>query len=67
MKGFLATRLLLLKSNKEYVLTFNILAQVPVGLIFTKLAIQYRHGCTIQLIKHNIHQLPSLGIIWLVE
>jgi hypothetical protein len=28
----------LLKSNKEYVLTFKILAQVLVGLIFTKLA-----------------------------
>jgi hypothetical protein len=35
----LATRFLLLKSNKEYVLTFKILAQVLVGLIFTKLAI----------------------------
>jgi hypothetical protein len=39
MKAFLATGLLLLKSNKEYVLTFKILAQVLVGLIFTKLAI----------------------------
>jgi hypothetical protein len=39
MKGFLAIGLLLLKSNKEYVLTFKILAQVLVGLIFTKLAI----------------------------
>jgi hypothetical protein len=29
----------LLKSNKEYVLTFKILAQVLVGLIFTKLTI----------------------------
>jgi hypothetical protein len=35
----LATGFLLLKSNKEYVLTFKILAQVLVGLIFTKLAI----------------------------
>jgi hypothetical protein len=67
MKGFLATGLLLLKSNKEYVLTFKILAQVLVGLIFTKLAIYYRHSCTIQLIKHSIHQLSSLGISWLVE
>jgi hypothetical protein len=39
MKGFLATGLLLLKSNQEYVLTFKILGQVVVGLIFTKLAI----------------------------
>jgi hypothetical protein len=38
MKGFLATRFLLLKSNKEYVLTFKILAQVLVGLLFSKLA-----------------------------
>jgi hypothetical protein len=37
MKGFLAIGLLLLKSNKEYVLTFKILAQVLVGLIFTTL------------------------------
>jgi hypothetical protein len=34
MKGFLATRFLLLKSNKEYVLTFKILAQVLMGLFF---------------------------------
>jgi hypothetical protein len=67
MKGFLATRSLLLKSNKEYVLTFKILAKVLGGLIFTKLAIYYRQGCTIQLIKHKIRQLPSLGISWLVE
>jgi hypothetical protein len=37
MKGFLATGFLLLKSNKEYVLTFKILAQVLVGLSFTKI------------------------------
>jgi hypothetical protein len=35
----LATGFLLLKSNKEYVLTFKILAQVLVGLSFTKFAI----------------------------
>jgi hypothetical protein len=35
----LDTGFLLLKSNKEYVLTFKILAQVLVGLSFTKLAI----------------------------
>jgi hypothetical protein len=38
MKGFLDTGLLLLKSNKEYVLTFKILEQVLMGLIFTTLA-----------------------------
>jgi surface polysaccharide O-acyltransferase-like enzyme len=67
MIGFLATGFLLLKSNKENVLTFKILAQVLVGLFSSKLAIYYKHDCTIQLIKHNIHQLPSLGISWLVE
>jgi hypothetical protein len=34
MKGFLATGFLLLKNNKEYVLSFKILAQVLVGLFF---------------------------------
>jgi hypothetical protein len=37
VKGFLATGFLLLKSNKEYVLTFKNLAQVLVGLTFTKI------------------------------
>jgi hypothetical protein len=67
MKGLLATGFLFLKSNKEYVLTFKILAQVLVGLFFSKLATYCKQGCTIQLIKHNIHQLPSLGISWPVE
>jgi hypothetical protein len=35
----LGTGFLLLKSNKKYVLIFKILAQVLVGLFFTKLAI----------------------------
>jgi hypothetical protein len=35
----LATGFLLMKSNKEYVLTFKILAQVLVGLNYTKFAI----------------------------
>jgi hypothetical protein len=39
MKGFMAIEFLLLKSNKEYVLTLKILAQVLVSLFFTKLAI----------------------------
>jgi hypothetical protein len=39
MIGFLAIGFLLLKSNKEYVLTFKILAQVLVGLFFSTLAI----------------------------
>jgi hypothetical protein len=39
MKGFWPLSFFLLKSNKEYVLTFKILAQVLLGLIFTKLAV----------------------------
>jgi hypothetical protein len=34
MKGFMAGGVLLLKGNKEYVLTFNILAQVLVDYPF---------------------------------
>jgi hypothetical protein len=67
MIGFLATGFLLLKSDKEYVLTLKILAQVLVHLFFSKLAIYYKQGCAIQLTKNNIHQLPSLGISWPVE
>jgi hypothetical protein len=47
MIGLLATGFLLRKSNKEYVLTFKILAQVLVGLFFSKLAIYYKQGCAI--------------------
>jgi hypothetical protein len=39
MKGFWPLGFVLLKSTEEYVLTFKILAQVLVSLIFTKLAI----------------------------
>jgi hypothetical protein len=39
MKGFWPLGFVLLKSTEEYVLTFKILAQVQVSLIFTKLAI----------------------------
>jgi hypothetical protein len=67
MLGFLATGFLLLKSNKEYVLTFKILSQVLIDLFFSKLDIYCKHKLSKQLIKHNIHQLPSLGISWLVE
>jgi hypothetical protein len=44
MISFLATGFLLLKSNKEYVLTFKILAQVLVGLFFSMLAIYCKQG-----------------------
>jgi hypothetical protein len=38
MKGFLGYWVSFAESNKEYVLTFKILAQVLVGLFFSKLA-----------------------------
>jgi hypothetical protein len=38
IRGFYGHWVVLLKSNKEYVLTFKILAQVLVGLIFTTFA-----------------------------
>jgi hypothetical protein len=43
MIGLLATGFLLLKSNKEYVLTFKVLAQALVGLLFSRLAIYRKH------------------------
>jgi hypothetical protein len=51
MIGFLATRFLLLKSNKEYVLTFKILAQVLVGLLFSRLAIYHKHNLSNTVIQ----------------
>jgi hypothetical protein len=43
MIGFLATGVSFAESNKEYVLTFKILAQVLVDLFFSKLAIYCKH------------------------
>jgi membrane protein CcdC involved in cytochrome C biogenesis len=51
MIGFLATGFLLLKSNKEYVLTFKILAQVLVGLLFSILAIYHNHKLSNTIIQ----------------
>jgi hypothetical protein len=51
MIGFLATGFLLLKSNKEYVLTFKILAQVLVGLLFSRLAIYHKHKLSKTIIQ----------------
>jgi hypothetical protein len=51
MRGFLASGVLLLKSNKEYVLTFNILAQVLVDLSFLNEQAIARISCATQLIK----------------
>jgi hypothetical protein len=51
MIGFLATGFLLLKSNKEYVLTFKILAQVLVGLLISRLAIYHKHKLSNTIIQ----------------
>jgi hypothetical protein len=53
MKGFLASGVVLLKSNKEYVLTFNILAQVLVDYIFLNEQSIASISCAIELIKHK--------------
>jgi hypothetical protein len=50
---------LLLKSNKEYVLTFNILAQVLVDYSFINEQGIARISCEIQLININIDNIPS--------
>jgi hypothetical protein len=46
----------LLKSNKEYVLTFKILAQFPVDYSFLNEQAIASISCAIQLIKHNYLQ-----------
>jgi hypothetical protein len=53
MIGFLAGGVLLLKSNKEYVLTFNILAQILVDYSFLHEQAIASISCAIQLIKHK--------------
>jgi hypothetical protein len=56
MKGFLASEGFLPKSNKEYVLTFNILAQVLVDYSFLNVQAIASISCAIQLIKHKYSQ-----------
>jgi hypothetical protein len=60
MRGFLAGGVLLLKSNKEYVLTFIILAQVLVD--YHLQVCQLIQSRIVQAINsyNNIHQVPSL-------
>jgi hypothetical protein len=53
MKGFLASGILLLKRNKEYILTFKILAQVLVDYSFLNEQDIPSISCAIQLIKHK--------------
>jgi hypothetical protein len=60
MRGFWLVEFLLLKSNKEYVLTFIILAQVLVDYHFKVCQLnQSRIGQAIDS-YNNIHQVPSL-------
>jgi hypothetical protein len=67
MIDFLSTGVSFAEKQQDYVLTVKILAQVLVGYSFQSLQAIASINCTIQLIKHNIHQLPSLGISWPVE
>jgi hypothetical protein len=52
MRGFLASGVLLMKSNKEYVLTFNILAHILVDSSFLNDRNIASISCAIQLIRH---------------
>jgi hypothetical protein len=56
MKGFLASGVLLLKSNKEYVLTFKISAQILIDYSFLHVQAIASMSCAIQLIKHKYSQ-----------
>jgi hypothetical protein len=53
MRGFLASGVLLLKSNKEYVITFNILAQILFDYSLLHEQAIAIISCVIQLIKHQ--------------
>jgi hypothetical protein len=53
MKGFFASGVLLLKSNKEYVLNFNVLAHILVYYSFLNEQAITSISCAIQLIKHK--------------
>jgi hypothetical protein len=56
MRGYLASGVLLLKSNKEYVLTFNILSWILVDYSFLHEQATASISCEIQLIKHKYSQ-----------
>jgi hypothetical protein len=53
MRGFLASGVLLLKRNKEYVLTFTILAQFIVHYSFQNDQAIASKSYSIKLIKHH--------------
>jgi hypothetical protein len=56
MKGVLASGVLLLKSNKDYVLTFKILPQILVDYSFLNEQAIASISWAIQLIKHKYSQ-----------
>jgi hypothetical protein len=53
MRSFLAGGVLMRKSNKEYVLTFNILAQILVDYSFLNEQAIASISCAVQLIKRQ--------------
>jgi hypothetical protein len=67
MRGFMVGGVLLLKSNKEYALNFNILAQVLVITIF-KCANYFNQELYKQLVKAVIFtKFHHYGISWPVD
>jgi hypothetical protein len=56
MRGFLVGGVFLLNSNKEYVLTFKILAQILVDYSFLNEQAIASISCAIQLIKYKYSQ-----------
>jgi hypothetical protein len=67
MIGFLATGVSFAEKQQRVWPYFQIFAEVLVGYSFLSWQAIVGISCTIQLIKHNIRQLPSLGISWPVE
>jgi hypothetical protein len=67
MIGFLAIGVSFAEKQQRVCPYFQILAQLLVGYSFLSWQAIASISCTIQLIKHNINQLSSLGISWPVE
>jgi hypothetical protein len=67
MIGFLATGVSFAEKQQRVCPYFQILAQVLVDYSFLSWQAIASISSTIQLIKHNIRHLPSLGISWPVE
>jgi hypothetical protein len=67
MIGFLATGVSFAEKQQRICPYFQDFSTSSSWLLFSMLAIYCNISCAIQLIKHNIHQLPSLGTSWPVE